>query len=533
MRRARLLVSRAKPMASHAELGGKRRWTGRGSRPDNSFVPPQRDSGHVHTASSDKRYRIAVLGRTLSSLFFVRELQERLSKKDIPVEIALFPAMFDPARNIYTPHAICEFSSSKFWVTAGLLGRENEQLCALEATFTDKYLRPWQKQGRVTESAADGYGSPPSFSAKKGGMFQLLLDMEQELLGDDVVCHDSLQLTQMWYDEAARKWSLYSEFVKGSKQGDWYSAHQVPDSSTFYDHVIMGFDLDPRGARKASYKQMLESALPATCSVIRCLASTPCASAMTCVVEFEGDNPDVQADTCLYGPELDKGGVLEVAERLEPESHAAGRGLRFGRSAVWNLTASIKWSKSVRSSFNGGWDKRKVEANLVEAFRELPQAKQYGRYKGLVPCFHWQGAWPLSALDHQKPSCIYDAACKLGYASDAFVFLNAGASTSTVRQLRACNLLHPFKSARDLAELVAQDLEEQSPEPSRLPSRAEFKFRSELLSGSRQLQEDYADCGRSDPQDGLDHTWPTAVQLARDDSLVIHQADSLKKYRKR
>ena len=481
-------------MAAQFEQREKRRWMSRGAQ-DKDFAPPRRvrDSSTAQSAHDVSLQRIAVLGRTLSSLFFVRELKERLANKAIAVEIALFPAMFDPARSIYTPHAICEFTSSQFWATSGD-SHENDRLAALEVAFAERYLHPWLKHGRVTENekGTDGDGSPPSFSANKGGMFQLLLDFEQELLGKDsgvsVVSHSNLQLTQMWYDEITNKWSLYSEFVKGSRQGEWYTAHQVPDSSTFYDHVIMGFDLDPRGARKASFKQLLESALPFTCPVIRCLAPALCASAMTCVVEFGGEDKmnSSRSDACFYGDKGDS--LLEVAERLEPSNHSVGRGLRFnGRSSVWNLTATVKWSKTVRSSFNGGWDKRKVEGELVEAFQALSPGRFAG-YKGLVPCFHWQGAWPLSTLDNQQPSCIYDAQCSLGYASDAFVFLNVS-GVSAVRQLRACNILHPFKSASDLADLVAQRFEGKL--HSRLPQRSEWSFRSERIpSLPRELREE-------------------------------------------
>ncbi|OLP80524.1 hypothetical protein AK812_SmicGene39053 [Symbiodinium microadriaticum] len=512
----------------------KRRWMGRGGYPGHP--------GHLAESKcqlgENGTHRVAVLGRTLSSLLFVKELQRALkTRTDIVVEIALFPAMFDPARNIYTPHAMCEFTSSNFLATAGDQG-DNAELCALEDDFAERYLRPWLKHGCVREShdSKPAQGSPVSYSVMNGGMFQLLKDLEQELVEDStpcgnisVSCHEGLQLTQMWYDEISKKWCLYSEFVKGSGK-DWYSAHQVPNASTFYDNVIMGFDLDPRGARKASFKQMLESALPTTGSVIRCLASAPCASAMSCVVEFEGEGSDGSELSTL-----EDAGILELAEQLKASSHAIGRGLRFQGRAVWNLTATVKWSKSIRSSFAGSWDKKKVENEMVDAFRRARKASdQLGRHKGLVPCFHWQNAWPLTALsDFKKPSCVYDARCKLGYASDAFVFFPVSAATA-LRQVRACNLLHPFKSARDLAALVAQDLEGTPSELSRLPHRSEWKFRSELVANlSQSLREAYSDTGRADPQDGLDHTWPTAAQLASDESLVLHHADSLKKYRNR
>jgi len=529
-----LLIGRARAMASAEPQ--KRRWAGRGNAPREDFQPPRRvvlearKPVENEAPGRDGVRRIAVLGRTLSSLFFVRELKRRLSRRKEKVEISMFPAMFDPARNIYTPHAICEFTSSQFAATTGQLKKENQQLAELEARFQEDYLRPWLKQGLVREVAGKA-----TFSAVGGGMFQLLLNMEQELLGPEgrcsVICHDS-QLTQMWYNEQAKSWCLYSEFLKGAgRHSDWYSAHQVPNASTTFDTVIMGFDLDPRGARKASFKQMLESALPGTCPVIRCLASAPCASAMTCVVEFDSQKDLGLKETSLYGPDL-KSDVVEVAERLDAASHSVGRGLRFGRSSeVWNITASVKWSKSVRSAFKGGWDKKKVESDLVEAFREVVPVS--GRHKGLVPCFHWQGAWPLTALsDRKAKACVYDAANSLGYASDAFVFFGADEDASPVHRLRGCNLLHPFKSATDLADLVMQDLE-GSPE-SRLPHRSEWSFRSDLLGLKKggELAE-YKDCGRADPQDGLDHTWPTAAELALNEALVIDEADSLKKYRKR
>lgn len=524
-------MRRLAPMTSEAK---KRRWMGRGGYPSHLA------ESKCQFGENGTKHRIAVLGRTLSSLLFVKELKRTLKMwTDIMVEISLFPAMFDPARNLYTPHAMCEFTSSNFLATAGDKG-ENAELCALENDFAEQYLRPWLKHGRVRESHdSPAQGSPVSYSVMNGGMFQLLKDLEQELVEDagpcgiSVSCHEGLQLTQMWYDEISKKWCLYSEFVKGSGK-DWYSAHQVPDGSTFFDHVIMGFDLDPRGARKASFKQMLESALPTTGSVIRCLASAPCASAMSCVVEFEGDIQPEGSDGFKLST-LEDAGILELAEQLKASSHAVGRGLRFQGRAAWNLTATVKWSKSIRNSFTGTWDKKKVENEMVDAFRRTRKASdQLGRHKGLVPCFHWQNAWPLTALsDSKKPSCVYDARCKLGYASDAFVFCPVSDATA-LPQVRACNLLHPFKSACDLVAIVAQDLEGTASELSRLPHRSEWKFRSDLIANlSQSLREAYSDTGRADPQDGLDHTWPTAAQLARDESLVLHHADSLKKYRNR
>lgn len=489
----------------------------------------------------------------MSSLFFARELKHLLqgaADEGLAVELCLFPAMFDPARNIYTPHPICEYSSSSFWAAAGAAGG---RAAALQKELEERYLAPWLKRGLVEEDPDDGSGAgPKAFRATDGGLFRLMASMEKDLADEcrggrfSVVLHEKFQLTQMWYDEKSRKWSLYSEFAsKGGRNADWYASHQVPDASTQFDAVVMGFDLNPRGARKASFKQLLESALPTTCPVIRCLASTPCASVMTCVVELGSQRSSTIEGSTFYGPEL-KGAagkqgarVLEVAERLRPSQHSLGRGLRLGHGEVWNLTANVRWSRSVRSSFSGGgWDKKKVERDLVDAFqREVAPGCQVGQYKGLVPCFHWQGAWPLTALEATAAACVFDGSSRLGWASDAFVFLDAAPSASAARRFRTCNILHPFKSASDLAGVVAEDLLGKSQGATRLPLRSEWKMRSQLLDGCRESAGDarelYADTGRADPQDGLDHTWETAAQLAADDKLVIKEADSLRKYRRR
>lgn len=443
--------------------------------------------------------RVAVLGGTLSGQALARRLAEK--EKVGKLKIELFRNLFDPARSIHTPHALCEYQAATFVLRPDM-----------PEEFTDE-VRGWEKQNLV-EKAPDfrvGHansrgeirpvletkgeeGAAIRYRAKRG--FLGLVDDLIKRLPKSVQIRPE-QLGKMYAPEKpGAGWWL--EDIQGKSFGP-------------YDHVLLAFDQNPRAARKASMKQLLESALPTTGPVIAAAGHAVQASGMAAVVHF--DPPvNVPWDSLVVEniPEL------RMAAR-NPKDGQAFRNLKQ-KNDTWTLVATPAWTKQTRPTHTTpGWDKNRVGRQLVAAFGKVCGVNTQN-HRLVIPTFHWQGATGLTRVrpDSGFLPCAYDAETGLGWCGDIFGGIGVSGAVT---------------SGAALASLVGGS-------DSNLPmgTTAAAGGGAWELRPADPVDDDIAaisgpDTGRQEPQEGLDQTWPTAAQLAK--GFKVDSADSLARYRPR
>lgn len=428
--------------------------------------------------------RVAVLGGTLSGTTAARKLAAQGH------EVELFRNLFDPARSIHKPHPICEYQAATF-VLRQDAPRE----------FVDE-VHGWARAGLVEEAQdfrvgrTDESGRFEPMSQEEGsiryrptGGFLALVDALCKQLQRTCTIR-SPQLAKMAWEDSSGGWML--EDIQGKPFGP-------------YDVVLLAFDQLPRAARKASMKQLLESALPDTSRVIACAGNAQQASSMTVVVEFTKP-VDVPWDSLV----IDGVPELQLAVR-NPKADQLHRGLRTTVD-TWTLVATTAWTLQTRPNHTAKWDKASVGQKLIRAFGRLTKC-DVSQYRLAVPTFHWQGASGITQVS-EGPPCAFDAEAQLGWCGDMFGGLGpAGAVAS------GCAL------AGLMAELAAG-----SP-TSVLPGRGAWGARDPRADDDDILCIAGPRTGRQEPADGLDHTWPTAAKLAS--GCVVNKADSLASYRAR
>ena len=439
-------------------------------------MAPSPQPRHDHTP------KVAVLGGTIAGVLAAQELA------GAGLAVDVFSRLFDPARSIHTPHPFCEYQAATFTL------REDDP-----AEFAAA-VRQWQAWGlvdpapgfRASAVGPDGRARPLAVDGvryrPRGGFFALLEGLLQRLPGTVRVC--PAQLCTMHREAGA--WRLRD--VAGGAHGP-------------YDAVLCTHDALPRAARKAALKQLLESALPHTGRVMACAARAVSASAMAVVVGFDAPLAVAQDSVVVEGvPEL------RVAAR-NAAAEQAGRGLRH-RQDTWTLVATPEWTEEQRPTHAGAWDKRRVGDALLRAFgRVLGVDASKGR--PVVPPFHWQGCSPVTCVRPGAAACAFDAAVGVGWCGDVFAGIGPAAAWTSARAL----------TGAVLAALRADGAAEAC---SVLPGEGMWVPRV-----ARAAEDDVAcvvgPTGRREPQDGLDHTWPAAVQLAQ--GVAVTAADSLRRYR--
>merc|ERR1719313_586298 len=266
-----------------------------------------------------------------------------------------------------------------------------------------------------------------------------------------------------------------------AEAGLWTLRDMKDEKIGDFDMVVFTHDSDPRGVRKASLVQVLESALPATQRVIRAAARSVRASTMAVIVRF---GPQFREDVLLpleralgckaleslryaaVGP----GFPLQFASMNRADEQDFGRGLKLPGShegaTVWTLCSTLAWSRTLRDSHKKPWNKDKMAGCLVDAFirslidvRDLAISESRGgrrdeargiasaEYKWTLvkPPFHWMGACNLTRIKRStgcKP-CIFDADVNLGWCGDMFGGLGPEGA---------------FCSGKSLAELIVRKI---------------------------------------------------------------------------
>jgi len=463
--------------------------------------------------------KIAICGGTLSGAALARVLSSSCAGKNIQIE--LHRSLHDPARA--KPHPLCEYEPLSFaipdeseshvrdevsrWMTKEWV----EELCRSEdcssvgAYDDDKGLRSTSmKSGEGTVTTYNRY-QPTS------GFFTLIDKLITELPSDRVsVSKNQLIALESTNDNSNR----------------WFLKDNTQQQHGPYDMVLFAYDATPRAARKASFKQLLESALPTSSNIISSLARAVSASAMTVIITFPKMNKGktsqhIPFDSIVF----EEIPALRFATRNRLGDAASHRGMRVSNNSqknedIWTLVATPEWSFQVRNSHGGKWDKQAVGKEIVAAFaRCVGQPAIVEHYKNVNPPFHWQGSSSLTKVDHpETPPFSYDADASLGFCGDIF----GGQGTADALS-SAMSLAHHL-NLQQYEDDTLPDL------PSSLPNHATHWVTREL--------QDYDDdtnsivgtfTGRKEPADGLDHTWPTAVAIAN--GKVVNKADSLAKYR--
>merc|ERR1719313_2805147 len=218
-----------------------------------------------------------------------------------------------------------------------------------------------------------------------------------------------------------------------AEAGLWTLRDMKDEKIGDFDMVVFTHDSDPRGVRKASLVQVLESALPATQRVIRAAARSVRASTMAVIVRF---GPQFREDVLLpleralgckaleslRYKSADSSFPLQFASINRADEHDFGRGLNLAGNegaTVWTICSTLAWSRNLRDSHKKPWNKDSMAESLVRAFvsslidiKDLAIGeKGTGRvnetgnvsstaYKWtfVKPPFHWMGACNLSRI---------------------------------------------------------------------------------------------------------------------------------------
>lgn len=151
---------------------------------------------------------------------------------------------------------------------------------------------------------------------------------------------------------------------------------------------------------------------------------------------------------------------------------------------------------------------------MVRAFGRMIK-KDVSQHKLVVPTFHWMGCSATTQVV-SGPACAWDPDTRLGFCGDILGGLGVAGAIA---------------SGSALAGLVLGLVQGARRTAAALPGAAEWGPRVVEDADDDILSISGPRTGRDEPQDGLDHTWPTAVKIARGNE--VQQADSMAKYRHR
>jgi hypothetical protein len=419
----------------------------------------------------------------------------------------MFKHVFDPARSIHEQHPFCEYQTSTFLVDHA--GADKSFLEWLGTCRTQKLVHPMTDKmallkveiGSQGGNPADSGAAKPSSTDPEGslaryrpqGGFLRLVEHLAKQKPEPQRC--SLNFS---FDDVTQVKTLSHAASSGgtAEAGLWTLRDMKDEKIGDFDIVVFTHDSDPRGVRKASLVQVLESALPATQRVIRAAARSVRASTMAVIVRF---GPQFRDDVLLpleralgckaleslryaaAGP----GFPLQFASINRADEQDFGRGLKLPGShegaTVWTLCSTLAWSRTLRDSHKKPWNKDKMAECLVDAFvrslidvRDLAISESRGgrrdeargiasaEYKWTLvkPPFHWMGACNLTRIKRStgcKP-CIFDADVNLGWCGDMFGGLGPEGA---------------FCSGKSLAEIIANKISSTGASAGNIPDRTE------------------------------------------------------------
>ena len=431
--------------------------------------------------------KIAICGGTLSGLTLSRLLGTRTTHS-----IDLHSALNDPARPIHRPHPLCEYGSLSFPIRDDAISSIQEE------------INLWNKRGHINIQ-----------SPERLQIFNAVTTSFQDLPSEGVTRFQPnsgfFKLIQSLKKELPSSVKIQEEQLAGmAKKIDGWHLQTIDNAASLgpYDLILFAYDASPRASRKASYKQLLERGLPESSSVISSLVRAVSASTMTVIVSF---NPPL--DTTFDSLRVEGIPELRFATRNSRDD-AVLRGIKQKKGDdVWTLVATPEWSQNVRGSHKGKWNKQKVGQDIVSAFgKTVGRSDLVGCYRTVVPTFHWQGASLLTQLVDSELPFAFDPSTGLGFCGDNF----GGQGVEGA-----------LKSSIAMAKHIKDSLD-----TPQLPNTKDaWKYR-EAQKYDDDTNSISGHCiGRNDPNDGFDHTWPTAVDIAN--GKDVQAADSMAKYRKR
>jgi predicted NAD/FAD-dependent oxidoreductase len=403
------------------------------------------------------------------------------------IRVDLFRNLNDPKRAISNAHPLCEYQSASFVLRSDAPSEFTREVQAwlhrglLQEADPSFWSGQLDAQGQARRADIPGVRFLPL-----GGFFAFLDSLMGDLLEHRVSVRKE-QLVRM--SRRSGKWILHDRH--GTEFGG-------------YDVVLCAFDALPRAARKASEKQLLETALPHSSAVIASAARAQMCSCMAVVLHFEPPL-EVPYDTINF----DEVPELQFAAR-NPIGQQHYRGISE-KYDTWTVVATPAWSLEQRPNSEGSWDKNRVGREIVKAFcRAMRCNVQAARQ--IIPTFHWQGCSYITQVKTGEP-CAFDGEVGLGWCGD--IFGGVGPEGAFLSGSAAASVIAGFMAGS---------------KKSVLPGEAEWGLRE-----AREDEEDIVSIagpatGRTEPSDGLDHTWKTSVRLARGEK--IKAADSFKGYRK-
>eukprot|EP00588_Corethron_pennatum_P000015 CAMPEP_0194294466 /NCGR_PEP_ID=MMETSP0169-20130528/50719_1 /TAXON_ID=218684 /ORGANISM="Corethron pennatum, Strain L29A3" /LENGTH=563 /DNA_ID=CAMNT_0039043325 /DNA_START=111 /DNA_END=1802 /DNA_ORIENTATION=- len=522
--------------------------------------------------------RIAICGGTISGATLARTLSSSsLGNNVVPFSIELHSCLHDPARS--KPHPLCEYEPLSFLISENAesdikkevnrwVGEELIQLCSINgenenADGNSNNFCPSPRMG-VYDSKTNLLSLEEDNSCNlryqpRRGFFSLIDRLLEDLPTSKSESCDFVRISKdqlSALERNPRKHSSNDTDPKNDNQKLQQQQHQ-PNHQWFlrgasdtrhgpYDLVLFAYDANPRSARKASFKQLLETALPTSSEIIKSLSRTVSASAMTAIVAFPKRKEDKRAknkndksksiNIPFDSVRFEGVPALQFATRNRSGDAASHRGLRFNieKEDVWTLVATPEWSHEVRKSHSKKWNKKAVGTDIVTAFASTSMSSCHNsedtvnsmveQHRSLVPTFHWQGSSSISRTAPDTDAFSFDAEAGIGFCGD--VFGGQGVEGA-------------IRSAKELAQHIQLYQEETSSgispySLSRLPvDKTAWTFRSHNDHPDRHDTNSIVGefTGRDEPRDGLDHTWPTAVDIVN--GKVVESADSLAKYRRR
>jgi len=228
---------------------------------------------------------------------------------------------------------------------------------------------------------------------------------------------------------------------------------------------------------------------------------------MAVVVAF--DPPlDVPWDSLL----MDGVPELQMAAR-NPRNAQLHRGLH-AKVDTWTLVSTTAWSYKTRPTHTGNWDKKRVGNAMVRAFGSILK-KDVSRHRMVVPTFHWQGASGITKISEDHNPCIFDAEAALGWCGDIFGGLGPAGAVDSAMCLGI-----------EFDEWAAGKPAGSLPGDGGWVSRAVRNDDDDIMSIEG------PSTARREPNDGFDHTWPAAAELAAG-GKIEPSVDSLARYRNR
>jgi len=521
--------------------------------------------------------KIAICGGTISGATLARTLSSSsLGSNVVPFSIELHSCLHDPARS--KPHPLCEYEPLSFLISENAepdikeevnrwVGKELIQQCITRgenenADGNSKNFSPSPRMG-VYDSKTNLLSLEEDNSCNlryqpRRGFFSFIDRLLEDLPTSKSESCDFVRISKdqlIALERNPRKHPSNDKDPKNDNQKRKQQQHQ-PDHQWFlrdasdnrhgpYDLVLFAYDANPRSARKASFKQLLETALPTSSEIIKSLSRTVSASAMTAIVAFpkekenqrqKNKNDNSKSDNIPFDSVRFEGvPALQFATRNRSGDAASHRGMRFNfeKEDVWTLVATPEWSHEARKSHKNKWNKKEVGKDIVTAFakslsgfhnNEDTVKLMVEQHRSVVPTFHWQGSSSITRTAPDTDAFSFDAEAGIGFCGD--VFGGQGVEGAIRSAIELAQHVHLYQ--KETSSVISPS------SLSRLPvDKTAWTFRSHNDHPDRHDTNSIVGefTGRHEPRDGLDHTWPTAVDIAN--GKVVESADSLAKYRKR